>query len=235
MSQCHAKKEGWALCMKNCTKGIHLGEPKNDSYWECNVLAKCSWGEESGENCMMKGCCQEPGKTCFTKVGTYGQCRKECPKGWDCTKVTEAKPYLAFPCAKEYEKCGGQNFKKNPCCQDGLVCYGDQPEYYKQCTNKDEVKKGGSSGGSSTAGGDDGDDDDGAVRLSALPTVLHKKQEPSARLPGFSIMCIGLMVATGAAALAVRKQFCQGMAGHQHLSAEDGVQEESSQQARFED
>lgn len=138
---CHAKKEGYALCLRNCTKGIHLGEPKNDSYWECNVLAKCSWGQESGENCMIKGCCMVPGESCFTKVGGYGQCRKKCPKGWNCTKVTEAKPYLAFPCAKEFKQCGGNGFKGNPCCADGLVCHGDQPKFYQQCTNKDDVKR----------------------------------------------------------------------------------------------
>jgi len=223
-AQCHAKKEGYALCLSNCTKGIHAGEPKNDSYWECNVLAKCAWGAASGENCMIKGCCQEPGKTCFTKVDGYGQCRKKCPKGWNCTKVTYARPYLAFPCNKKFEQCGGQNFQKNPCCQNGLVCYGDQPKYYMQCTDKDKVnKKGDGNGDGDVLEEDDDDDDGGELRLSALPTNLDQKQEPRARLPGFSILGAGLVVATGAAALAARKQVCQSVASHQFLRAEDGV------------
>jgi len=235
-AQCHAKKEGYALCLSNCTKGIHPGEPKNDSYWECNVLAKCAWGAASGENCMIKGCCQEPNKTCFTKVGGYGQCRNLCPKGWNCTKVANARPYLALPCNKEFEQCGGQHFKKNPCCQDGLVCYGDQPEYYMQCTNKAAATKkdNGKANGKAKAETDDDDDDAVDVRLSALPTSLHKKQEPHAKLPGFSILGIGLMLAIGGAALAARKKVWQGVASHQFLCTEDGVQEEPLQPTSFE-
>merc|ERR1712008_333396 len=105
------------------------------------------------------------------KVGSYGQCRKECPKSWNCTKVTVARPYLALPCNKEFKQCGGGNFKGNPCCEDGLVCHGDQPEYFMQCTNKDDLEK-------KSKNKDADDDDDGEdIGLSALPTKLNRKQE----------------------------------------------------------
>jgi len=169
---------------------------------------------------MIKGCCQEPGMTCFTKTGYYGQCRKECPKGWNCTKITQARPYLAFPCAAEFKQCGGKDFKKNPCCENGLVCHGDDPEYYKQCTNPDDLKN--KKKGTDT---DADDDDDGDVRLSALPTGLDRKQEPHARLPEFYVLGGALMVVVGAAAFAARKQACQGKATHEYLCAEDGASE----------
>lgn len=214
---CHAKKEGYALCLRNCTKGVHKGEPKNDSYWECNVLAKCAWGQESGENCMIKGCCQEPGKTCFAKVDGYGQCREECPKGWNCTKVTAPRPYLAFACNDEFEQCGGDGFKKNPCCKGDLVCYGDQPEYYQQCTNKHEIKE----SDDPSAADDDDDDDSGMVRLAALPTGLLKNQEPRAGFPGSSILGAGLLLVAGAAAIAAKKGACRCAARQPDLCAED--------------
>jgi len=133
---------------------------------------------------------------------------------------------LALPCNKAYEQCGGRDFKKNPCCQDGLECYGDQPEYYMQCTDHAEAKRKGDTSG---ALADDDDDDSGEIRLSALPVGIHKRQEPRARLAGCSILGIGLMVATGGVALAVQKQVCQRGASHQFLCTEDGVQEEPSQ------
>jgi len=173
---------------------------------------------------MIKGCCQEPGKTCFTKVGDYGQCRKKCPKGWNCTKVTEARPYLALPCNKEFKQCGGGDFKGNPCCEDGLVCHGDEPQYFMQCTNKDDVEK-----KKSDTDSDDDDDDGGVTRLSALPTGLNRKQEPHAKFPGFYVLGIAFMATTGAAALAARKQACQGRPSHHASCTEDGVQEEPLQ------
>jgi len=64
------------------------------------------------------------------------------------------------------------------------------------------------------------------VRLSALPAGLHKNQEPRAGFPGFFILGMGLMLATGAAVLTAKKYVCQGVASHHPLCAEDGVQEE---------
>jgi len=231
---CHAKKEGYALCLKNCTKGIHIGEPRNDSYWECNVLAKCSWGAESGENCIIKGCCQEPSETCFTREDGYGQCRKKCPKDWDCKKVTQARPELGFPCNKKYEQCGGGTFSKNPCCEKGLVCHGDKPKYYMQCIEKFELEKKSTKPETSDDALDD--DDDGDIELSALPSGLleEHQEEEKAEASGLltklqTLYALGgaLMIVTGVAAFAARQQICQRQATHQTLCTEEGFQEEA--------
>jgi len=227
---CHVKKEGYALCLKNCTKGIHIGEPKNDSYWECNVLAKCSWGAESGENCMIKGCCQEPGKTCFTREDGYGQCQKKCPKDWDCKKVTEAHPNLGFPCNKKFEQCGGGTFNKNPCCEEGLTCYGDKPKYYMQCVTKYQLSKKRKKSEKSDDDDDDGDLEDlEDLRLSALPSGLKKVEakRPFAKLQTLYALGGALMVVAGVVALAAQLGVCRRRATHQTLCAEEGFQEEA--------
>lgn len=196
---------------------------------------------------MIKGCCMVPGESCFTKVDGYGQCRKKCPKGWNCTKVTEAKPYLAFPCAKEFKQCGGNGFKGNPCCAAGLVCHGDQPKFYQQCTNKDDVKRlekkaakksvatpgskksSPKSASASTDSDDDDDDDAGDLGLSDVSNNIDTEQDAHAKLPGFYVLGAAFMVAAGAVAFAARKQAGQRGARHQFLSAEDGIQEEPLQ------
>jgi len=227
---CHAKKEGYALCLRNCTKGIHVGEPKNDSYWECNVLAKCAWGADSGENCMIKGCCQEAGKTCFTREDGYGQCQKKCPKDWECKKVTQAHANLGFPCNKKYEQCGGGTFNKNPCCKEGLVCHGDKPKYYMQCVEKYELEKKAKKSESS----DNDDDDSGDLGLSALPSDLLEENEEQAeekgsfaKLQTLYVLGGALMVVAGVAAFAARQKVCQRQATHQALCAEEGFQEDA--------
>merc|ERR1712129_119869 len=225
---CHAKKEGYALCLRNCTKGIHIGEPKNDSYWECNVLAKCAWGAASGENCMIKGCCQEPNKTCFTREDGYGQCQNLCPKDWDCKTVTQAHTNLEFPCNKKFEQCGGDGFNKNPCCEKGLLCTGDKPKYYMQCVDKPELAE--------KAKKSDDDDDSADLGLSALPSSLleeHEEEEEAEAEGPFTklqiLYALGgtLLVVSGVAAFAARQQVCQRQATHQTLSAEEGFEEEA--------
>lgn len=216
------------MCMSNCTKGIHKTDPKKDQYWECNVLAKCAWGAASGENCMIKGCCQEPGKTCFAKVEGYGQCRMKCPKGWDCTKVTKPHPQLAFPCNKKYEQCGGDGFRRNPCCQEGLVCHGKQPAYYMQCVSKDEANN------TNKKAADDDDDEVANVDFSAQIKGLPEDKNAHAQYLGFYAFGAAFMIVASAAFFIARQQMCQRRSSHKALCTDDDFQEETFERVSLE-
>eukprot|EP00420_Gonyaulax_spinifera_P008259 CAMPEP_0197920514 /NCGR_PEP_ID=MMETSP1439-20131203/89066_1 /TAXON_ID=66791 /ORGANISM="Gonyaulax spinifera, Strain CCMP409" /LENGTH=528 /DNA_ID=CAMNT_0043542717 /DNA_START=56 /DNA_END=1640 /DNA_ORIENTATION=- len=82
--KCFKKNPYYAGCHKECPKG-----------WDCQHITKSNPDCASvSENCEHLGCCAQEaqGYKCFRHNVHWAQCRKKCPKHWDCEVITEPKP-----------------------------------------------------------------------------------------------------------------------------------------------
>jgi hypothetical protein len=88
--QCFEKNEYWSACNQTCTPGV---KDTDGQTWTCKALGPptpvynwtvCSW---AGDDCSTTQCCNDAGMKCFKKDSTYSTCKKECPPGWDCTRL----------------------------------------------------------------------------------------------------------------------------------------------------
>jgi len=159
-TQCFEKNEFWATCKPQCTPGPDL-TAEDSKPWSCKrlgprTMGAAPWVEtkcaNTGENCEMKGCCQDEGHQCYKKGPGWSQCRPSCKKGeklqawdtpWDCTPFGPRTP--AFEKSEQpasgqvakwvEEKCSeeGENCLDSKCCHGvGEQCYR-KSEFWGSC------------------------------------------------------------------------------------------------------
>ncbi len=101
---------------------------KVDVFYHCQVLLseynQCS-------NANTNQC--KPGLKCQKKDEWYSQCLKYCPEKWDCNINLLTNNNLILK--KEYEQCGGDNYKGSSNCLPGLTCFKNN-KWYSQCLKR---------------------------------------------------------------------------------------------------